>query len=565
MVIISDINIEKFRSCRLVNVNDCGDFNIFAGKNNSGKSNILRALNLFFKNEIEEGEYLDLSRDCNSREKEKKRISITLTFKLNEKIKIQQTIQDVADLIGRGCKIKKEYVFDKADTSNYQTLYFLNDRLLDDKEKALTEQFLNLFNFRYIQSNKTALSVLTENLKELQSELKFRYRSSYRDESIRKELDEKQKDSIDVIKTLAAQMLNPISQEIVKADQTIEDVNIGTPNEIVELLNTVSYQIKLKSGIILNEKFQGNGMQSILLFSILYLIDRNYHRKFGWKIATIWAIEEPESFLHFNLENQLANYLSSNATNLKERFQIFSTTHSNVFPQYADSNYYIEKKQEIINSYWTECEKMNTHEFLFRIQKNNISASLNIFSMYPLEKLIIVEGNRDEYIFNEILKELKIKKVRVFSVSHLLSDSKKGGETQIEHLINGNTNILKRRGIENNVFFIFDWDKDEKSINNLKKRVGDYNKIVYLEEEKRTCGLDKSFKGIEAFYPIEYIQEAINNYPGLISDRGKDRVKDRYYVDSSRYDLIKEQLFSIMKERGVKSDYLTDVITSLIL
>jgi AAA15 family ATPase/GTPase len=72
MIIIINIEIEKFRSCRAVQVKNCGNFNILSGRNNSGKSNILRALSLFFKNEIEEGVLIDLSRDCNSREKEKK-------------------------------------------------------------------------------------------------------------------------------------------------------------------------------------------------------------------------------------------------------------------------------------------------------------------------------------------------------------------------------------------------------------------------------------------------------------------------------------------------------------
>lgn len=565
MIIITNIKIEKFRSCRSVEVSECGNFNILAGRNNSGKSNILRALSLFFKNEVEENVILDLSRDCNSREKEKKKISISITFKLNEKLKIQQTIQDVVELIPRKCKIKKEYVFDKTDISKYQILYYLDEMLLEDKDKQSVEQFLNLFNFRYIQSNKTAVNVLTENLKEIQSELKFRYSSKYRNKIIeKKELDEKQKDSIDIIKSLATEMFTPISSEMTKADQTIVDVNIGTPNEIIELLNTISYQIKLKSGVVLNEKFQGNGMQSILLYSILYLIDRNYHRKFGWKIATIWAIEEPESFLHFDLENQLGNYLSENANNLNERFQIFSTTHSNVFPQYADAHYLIEKKLEITNSYWTECEKMNPHEYLFKLQELNISASLNVLSLYPLERIIIVEGERDEYIFKEIMKELDEKKTKVFSIARLLNDPKKGGDTHIEALINSNVNIMKRRGIYNNVVIIFDWDKENKEIAKIRKKISPPNKIIQLEKEKRTKLLDKSFKGIEAFYPIEYIDELHKSDSGLISDRGSRHDKDRYYVDPLRYDLVKEKLFDYIKKGGIKSEYLKNIIKGVI-
>jgi len=560
VIIITNIEIEKFRSCRYVQVNDCGNFNIFSGRNNSGKSNILRALNLFFNNEVDEDEYLDLARDCNSKKKEKKKISITLTIKLDDKLKIQQTIQDVAILISRECKIKKEYVFDKTAITNHQIQYYLNDKPLENNEKQLVEQFLHLFNFRYIQSNKTAVKVLTENLKEIQSELKFRYRSKYKNEATRKEQDKKQKDSIDVIKSLATQIFEPISAEMVRADQTIVDVNIGTPDEIVELLNTVSYQIKLKSGIILNEKLQGNGMQSILLYSILFLIDRNYHRKFGWKIATIWAVEEPESFLHFDLENQLANYFSENTENDNERFQMFATTHSSVFPQYGDAHYLIEKKQEALNNFWTECEKMNIHNYLYKLQELNISASINILSLYPMDRIIIVEGDRDEFIFSEILKSLNINKVRVFSIANLFNDKKKGGDTQIESLLSPNINIIKRRNEHNKIIFILDWDVEIKRINKMRKKIKEPNIIIQLDFEKRTKLLDKSFRGMEAFYPIEYIQELKNSVQGLISDRGENLNKDRYYVDSSRYELVKEHLFTIIKEKGIKSEYLTSII-----
>lgn len=564
MIIITKIEIEKFRSCRFLQLNDCGNFNILAGKNNSGKSNILRALNLFFKNETENGEYVDLTRDCNSREKEKKRIGITVSFKLDNKLKIQQTIQDVANLISRECKIKKEYIFNKTDLSKNKILYYLDDKLLPDNQATLVEQFLHLFNFRYIQSNKSAVNVLTENLKEIQSELKFRYRAKYRNENERKEIDKKQKESIDVIRLLATQIFEPISNEMVKADQTIEDVNIGTPNEIVELLNTVSYQIKLKSGTILNEKFQGNGIQSILLYSILYLIDRNYHRKFGWKIATIWAIEEPESFLHYDLENQLANYFAENTSNINERFQIFSTTHSSVFPQYADAHYLIEKKQELLNNFWTECEKMDMHEYLLKLSELSISANVNILSLYPMDKVIVVEGNRDEYIFTEIVKNLNRQKVKVFSISHLLNDKKRGGDTQLELLIKSNFNLIKRRGMNNNIIFIFDWDKDRDVIKKLTKNIKEPNKIIHLDSERRTNLLDKTFRGIEAFYPIEYIIEIQNSDLGLISDRGISYKKDRYYADSQRYDLLKEKLFEIVKRKGILSEYLTDIVMDLV-
>jgi predicted ATPase len=43
------VNIQSFRSIQEVTLEDCGGFNVIVGKNNAGKSNILLAINAFFK------------------------------------------------------------------------------------------------------------------------------------------------------------------------------------------------------------------------------------------------------------------------------------------------------------------------------------------------------------------------------------------------------------------------------------------------------------------------------------------------------------------------------------
>lgn len=69
MDIISKIEIKHFRSFdggkdqEKVRIEDLGDFNVFSGANDSGKSNVLRVLNLFFNNEISPGVKFDRERD----------------------------------------------------------------------------------------------------------------------------------------------------------------------------------------------------------------------------------------------------------------------------------------------------------------------------------------------------------------------------------------------------------------------------------------------------------------------------------------------------------------------
>ena len=81
---ISSIEIKKFRSIWSSEVS-LKDFNIFVGANDAGKSNIIKALNLFFNGETDYGEPFDFERDFSQlyelkKSHSKKEILIAITF-----------------------------------------------------------------------------------------------------------------------------------------------------------------------------------------------------------------------------------------------------------------------------------------------------------------------------------------------------------------------------------------------------------------------------------------------------------------------------------------------------
>jgi len=57
--LVERIEIRYFRSFseKTIKIVDLKDLNIFSGSNDVGKSNVLKALNLFFNNEITIGEF----------------------------------------------------------------------------------------------------------------------------------------------------------------------------------------------------------------------------------------------------------------------------------------------------------------------------------------------------------------------------------------------------------------------------------------------------------------------------------------------------------------------------
>jgi len=69
--LIKKIEVNYLRSIYSASLDNIGDLNLFFGRNDSGKSNILRALNLFFNDQVEPGQYFDFQLDMSDLRKKK--------------------------------------------------------------------------------------------------------------------------------------------------------------------------------------------------------------------------------------------------------------------------------------------------------------------------------------------------------------------------------------------------------------------------------------------------------------------------------------------------------------
>ncbi|MFC3101189.1 AAA family ATPase [Altererythrobacter lauratis] len=65
MQIIDRVDINYFRSIYSISLTNCQDVNVITGSNDSGKSNLLKALNLFFNDEVEPHSDFEFLRDLN--------------------------------------------------------------------------------------------------------------------------------------------------------------------------------------------------------------------------------------------------------------------------------------------------------------------------------------------------------------------------------------------------------------------------------------------------------------------------------------------------------------------
>ena len=63
MNLINKIEIKHFRSINELVIEDISDINVFSGLNDVGKSNVIKALNLFFNDEVDRESKFDFQRD----------------------------------------------------------------------------------------------------------------------------------------------------------------------------------------------------------------------------------------------------------------------------------------------------------------------------------------------------------------------------------------------------------------------------------------------------------------------------------------------------------------------
>lgn len=549
MVIIRQVEIKNFRSCKNVTIPNLANLNAICGKNNVGKSNALRAICLFFAGYIEPGVPFDMRRDCSAKPRKKKETEISIQFSIPNELKIQKTLETALNFVKDGMVISKKFSVDLSSPDRLRVDYSIDNKLIPPQDKIRIDQFLNLFNFRYITADRSAKSVLEENLTELQAELEYRMNKSDSAKSNPQAVT--QSTVIDEIKALADKLFSPIASELTKADPSIHGVRLSTPESITELLHAARYQLTLQDGGTYSEVQQGIGIQSLLLFSVLILIDKNFHRKFGWKIATIWAIEEPETFLHHDLEIQLANYLASIAKTAKDKFQIFWTTHNPTFAGISEATYLFTLNPAISNSVDSVCESVTYLDLVKKLQAFGIIPAMHVLALYPMQTLVLVEGHIDEYILGRLLKEAGYDNFKIFAIENLVNDTSVRGGSQLARLLEGSLHLIRHRKPKHGVLGVFDWDTAESDLKFLRKNIPSNNHIYKFDTKHANPDLDEKFRGVERYYPTSVVERVKNQHtnPNIIFDRGSKVSGGRYSCDTGdKYKKVKHELYQAMKQ-----------------
>ena len=540
MIIMKDITIRGFRSIKSAELKDLSDFSVLAGLNNSGKSNFLRALNLFFTGKPEPDVPFELERNVYrgaKKSRKKKRIEIGVRFSLPTNFHFRQRLEDVEKLLGHKFKISKTWTLEQPEPDMY-----LNDnkKPLDADDTKKVEQFLSLVSFRYIPNRVIPTDIIKREQQALRDVL-VRRLARFRKQTTT---------LFQGLQTTAESLAKTVSADVKNFIPDIDTVRLATASSLAELVFQFGYRLK-EGNVETDETEQGSGLQSILMFETLHLIDRDYFQQFGWKQAAIWAVEEPESSLHTSLEARTASLLAKITHEEDGRLQIIGTTHSDLMMQYAERGFYIEKQNPGGKGSESIPSRKDRRDLVDVSARTGVSRWVSPLLLAPLDPLIIVEGKYDKDFLAKAIELKAGRKLNVCSLCDLTGDQDRGGIEDLKGFIKEHKEALMARPKEGKTLIIIDWDSAGKvpAFEKLVAGISSASVLAWNPNEANPK-LTSRFRGIERFFPDRLIDALYREKPALFLTNAKGQ----YSVDPSEYEKVKTELNRKVNEGLLSGD-----------
>lgn len=317
MKLIEEIEIRYFRSFYIFRLKDLGDLSIIFGKNDSGKSNVVRALNLFFAGRPEHNHPFDFPIDfCEQRLSESEAADDVRKF-LYVKVTFN-TPSSYRKSLGPRFSIKRQWTISRGADYNEEI-----SRNIPKQKYYLVTRLLNKVKFIYIPAIKD-LRIF---------------------EMLLASIHETISDSAEFKKTIDefSSQLQGMTREMFKGlpAEVSSSTKIGAPTQLSQLFQTLDFET-LANGDVTPKSLtrqRGDGVKVRHIPELLNFISDNDKYDFH-----IWGFEEPENSLDFVAsQSEAARML---ALSKGDRVQVIITTHSPSFYLLDDpavTKYYIVK------------------------------------------------------------------------------------------------------------------------------------------------------------------------------------------------------------------------------
>ena len=500
MEFIQRVAVKDFRSLPGVSLAEMGDIAPLIGANGSGKSNVFRALNLFFNDIVEDGDPLDLKRDFREpgrRQKLQISVEVDLAFGAGLRKEFQSALDEVADGAS-DVTFRKTYSLDHL-TDRVQVglaVGRLGTELkpTSDTRRALAERLLSAVRFRYVPNHLHPSQLLLHEEDNIRRMLFSRLGAG-------KGFDESQ---MALMKEKAQNLMAPIEEAMKAATGDVDEVELDTPGGWKDLV--WAFGLKLRSGQAQSYEavLQGSGVQSVLAYSVLALIDTSFGGTFGWRVGTVWAIEEPESFLHADLQAALARRLNEYARG--QRLQVLLTTHSQAFLGVSDHGYAVTMD----GAGRTSIERQSRAVLTRVAQSSGVTSFAHPLHTGPPKPMLLVEGKDDRALLNRAyLASSEPCPYDIISLEDL-EDGLSGGVEQIRSYLHYNKAALRARPNESPVIVLLDWEVQASRESKINEELAEHptSVCVRMPEDASNQDLSQEFVGIEGFLSTSFYEAA---------------------------------------------------------
>lgn len=381
---VNNIRIRNFRTVRAEVSFEAKSGLVVVGPNNAGKSNLLRAIKVFFSGSAN-SEYKHTTDLAHGANRERTSISVTFnadTEKDGEFVRLHEELRllhpDPPPATG---SITLNVYFTEGNKSVYS--FFPNIKRPKGAPNAaysrvqgdLLEKIFNTFKVIYIPSDKSYSEVFSE----IVSPEIVRHTADITRKIIPEVNGSLREISSIMNDTLGRCGMSEIRTSILTGDSAHHDfmssVNLNIADQI-----TTEFSRK------------GTGVQSAAIFSALVWIDQ-MQRESG--IQPIWLIEEPESYLHPQLSGVVNRLLSE----LSRQSTVIVTTHSLAFvPTDVERvvGCEVESGRTVLRSFDNYAEATD------RIRR---SLGVRFSDYFNLDvNNIAVEGKSDRSLFEEVMR-----------------------------------------------------------------------------------------------------------------------------------------------------------------
>jgi len=498
MRLITGVKVEGFRSLTTGKAEPLGNFTCFIGANNSGKSNILRALSLFFTGESEPGVPLKFGRDyhANPKSKKKKAIRVSVSFMLPDYFVFRKDLRDVENTLGKEFTIRKTWTLFQPVP---QTELAKADGNFQPVDAALVKQFTDLINFRYIPNRTVPAQALRAESSAFQAYVNRRLGLR------RKGIDAS--NLLKRIRETASEVVSQANESLVKSTDSMRKLEMSMPLEIASLVQVSGFRAEIQTGASISDDAWGAGTQAYMMFQLLKVIDTDFGRHFGWRQAAIWAVEEPESSLHKDLQQKLAIDLREWSDGEPLRMQILSTTHSEIFVTVANEAFLVTLDKEGR----TNLKYERIPELVHSTATLGISGPVEPILCFLLDPVILVEGPLDRRILTHVAQQTGIaSRCKFVSLRELDPVQASAGADEIMQYLKRNGRLIQNRPIIAPLIVLFDWEVDDQLLHKAREYYGAHAdlRVMRMNPPHADPKISSEIHGIERFYPVELFHAA---------------------------------------------------------